>query len=99
MFEKEITPEQLEAIGCKTIHWNPKFNGGFFEYYVPIHGDGLGWEASRLSVTFNGFEKPKYDFMVWLVIPHGRLGMFGVRTVEQFKQAYELLTGKSFSDV
>lgn len=92
----ELQPEQLESICQKIqkIHWNPERNGGFFEYYVPIHGDGLDWRATRLSVTFNGFEKPEYDFMAWIVCPTVRFGLFGVRTVEQFFQMYELLTGK-----
>jgi len=94
-----LTPEQLEAIGCKKIHWNPKINGGFFEYYVPTSGDGVGWNDSRLiSVTFNGMEKPDHDFMVWLVSPRMRIGLRGVRTIEQFVLMYELLTGDTLEE-
>lgn len=93
-----MTPEQLETIGCKTIHWNPKFNGGFFEYYVPTSGNGLEPRDSRLSVTFNGMEKPTHDFMAWLVSPGARIGLRGVRTVEQFCMMYELLTGDTIEE-
>ena len=88
-----MTPEELIAIGCEKIHWNPGFQGGFFEYYLPIHGDGRSLKSTRLSVTFNGFEKPDHDYLAWIVSPGHRLGLMHVRTIEQFQQMYELLAG------
>jgi len=89
-----MTPEELIAIGCEKIHWNPEHHGGFFEYYLPIHGDGRSLESTRLSVTFNGFEQPEYDYLAWIVSPGHRLGLMHVRTIEQFEQMYELLIGE-----
>lgn len=90
-----MTPEALEAIGCAKIHWNPELSsGGFFEYYLPVYGDGRSWEITRLSVTFGGFEGPEHDYLAWIVSPNHRLGLMHVRTIEQFQQMYELLTGK-----
>lgn len=90
-----MTPEELTAIGCQTIHWNPELHGGFFEYYLPVHGDGRSWESTRLSVTFKGFfEEPEHDYMAWIVSPNHRLRLMHVKTIEQFQQMYELLTGR-----
>ena len=90
-----MTPKELEAIGCKKIHWNPEYNGGFFEYYLPVHGDGRSYDATRLSVTFGGFAGPEHDWLAWIVSPGYRYGLLHVRTIEQFCQMYELLTGQS----
>jgi len=48
--ENVMLPAELLAIGCKTIFWSPAYNGGFFEYYLPLTGGGRGIRDSRLSV-------------------------------------------------
>lgn len=87
-----MTPDELKAIHCKVIHWNPAYNGGYFEYYLPLSGDGRGFRDSRLSVSFGDI--PDHEFMAWLVLPNVRYGLKHVKTIEQFKQMYTLLSGK-----
>jgi hypothetical protein len=90
-----MTPKQLEAIGCKKIHWNANCNGGYFEYYIPVWGDGLGYRDARLSVVFKDDRYPDVPFMVWLVIPQSRVPMKGVKTIAQFKKVHEFWMGKA----
>ena len=47
--ENVMLPDELLAIGYKTIFWSPAYNGGFFEYYLPLTGGGRGIRDSRLS--------------------------------------------------
>lgn len=88
-----MTPEELLAIGCRVINWNPAYNGGSHEYYLPIEGEGLGRGDVMLSVTFRGIEYPRYLYMAWLVMPHYRFALKNITTIEQFEQLYHLLKG------
>lgn len=88
-----MNQEELEKLGCKKIHWNPNYNGGYLEWYLPLTGDGRGMGDTRLSVTFN--EYPEYPFLVWLVTPFEKIALEGVKTVGQFKTAYEFISGES----
>lgn len=87
-----MTPEQLLSIGCQTIHWNPAYDGGYFEYYLPVTGDGLEHDDQRLSVTYG--DSIKRDFMAWFVVPGRRIALPYILTIEQFLTMYKLLTGK-----
>ena len=87
-----ITRESLEGIGCQKIHWNPGCNGGFFEYYLPINGNGLGIYDKRLSVVFDELpqEYAEHDFMVWLVAPNSKIALPGVCTIEELQTLYQM---------
>lgn len=95
-----MTPEQLETIGCKIIHWNPKLNGGFFEHYLPITGSGLGVYDSRLCVVFGGHNSQKLnvDFVAQIKLRQSCVILEHVTTIEQFKTMYELLTGNKATE-
>jgi len=94
----DMTPEQLEALGCEKIHWNPNYNGGFWEYYWAIEGDGLSRSSSRLSITFGMFGEKSGPVVVWLVLPSSRFALRHVQTVEQLEQMYSLLTGEDLRE-
>lgn len=86
---------ELQSLGCKKIHWNPAWNGGFFEWYAPVKGDGRGLKDSRLSVIFG--EHPDHPVLAWLVLPGYKLALPHITTIEQFCQMYTLLTGRSLT--
>ena len=85
-----MNERELKQLGCKEIHWNPTYNGGFKEWYLPIRGDGRGY---RLSVIFG--EHPDHPVLAWLTVPNCKLALPHVTTIEQFCQMYTLLTGKT----
>jgi hypothetical protein len=88
-----MNPTELEDIGCKKIHWNPAYNGGYYEYYLPLSGDGLGVRDHRLSVEINGMNGP--GVMAWLKLPGYAYPLKNVKTIQAFCQMYAMLSGKS----
>jgi len=90
-----MNQEELQKLGCKKINWNPAWDGGFFEWYAPVKGDGRGLKDSRLSVIFG--EHPDHPVLAWLVLPGYKLALPHVTTIEQFCQMYTLLTGRSLT--
>lgn len=91
-----MTTSELEAIGCKKIHWNPNWNGGYFEYYLTIEGKDGDWHSSRLSVSFG--DEPDRPFMAWLKVPGTGIALKHVVTIRQFAEMYALITGRPISD-
>jgi hypothetical protein len=87
-----MTPDELKAIGCDVIHWNPKYNGGFFEYYLPVKGDGRGFYDVRLSVRFG--EHPDHPVRVYLIGPNSMFALDYIFTIEDFATMYRFVTGK-----
>jgi hypothetical protein len=88
-----MNPADLEAIGCQKIHWNPAYNGGFYEYYLPLSGNGRGVYDARLSVEYDGIGGP--GMIVLLRIPGATYPVRGVTTIAQFQMLYALLGGKA----
>lgn len=87
-----ITQDELLAIGCEKIHWNPAYNGGYFEYYLPLSGKGLGVRDSRLSVEFDGIHGP--GMMTWIRVPGCAYPAKGVETITELRVLYFLLSGR-----
>ena len=87
-----LSPEACEGIGCNIIHWNPKYNGGFFEYYLPVKGDGRGPYDVRLSVRFG--EHPDHPVRVYLIGPSSMFVLDYIVTIEDFVTMYRFVTGK-----
>ena len=84
-----MTEHELEQLGCKRINWN---GGAFWEYYLPITGDGRGVRDSRLSVRFN--ERCDHTRRAYLIVPNTMVYLEHVNTIEKFKTMYGLITGK-----
>jgi hypothetical protein len=90
-----MTHDELEQLpNVRTIHYNPKWNGGFFEYGLQVN---KGDDQAELWLTVRFDKDPRYgrDFMVYLV--SGRLSqsaaaLWNITTIEQFKALYALLT-------
>jgi hypothetical protein len=87
-----MTPDELIAINAEHIHWNPNYNGGFHEYYLPITGDGRGPRDGRLAVRFG--EHPDHPVRVWLIAGSGMIPLAGVRDTNDFLTMYRFVTGK-----
>ena len=87
-----LSPDACADIGCNIIHWNPKYNGGFFEYYLPVKGDGRGPYDVRLSVRFG--EHPDHPFRVYLIGPSSMFVLDYIVTIEDFVTMYRFVTGK-----
>ncbi len=89
-----ISEQELQSLGWNRIHWNPKFNGGFFEYWVLL---SAGDQAPlRLSVRFDG--NPRYGrrFMVYLVsgeFSQTMVALWNITTMEQLQALRSLLSG------
>lgn len=83
---------ELMALGCTHIHWNPNYNGGFHEYYLPIEGDGRGIRDSRLAVRLG--EHPAHPVRVYLIVPNSMILMHGVETVTDLLQLFRLVAGR-----
>lgn len=86
-----MTPDQLISIGARVKHWNKNFNGGWFEYMLPIETCDDGDIFSYLSVRFDGDPRYGRDFMVFLAYPHVALALKSIVTVDQLKHLHELL--------
>jgi len=94
---KLITPEDMgELPGIQKVHFNPNYNGGFFEYGLQVNR----CDQAELLLIVRFDKDPRYgrDFMVYLLA--GRLGqsmvaLWNIVTIEQFKALYALLIGEA----
>ena len=83
-----ITPEALQTAGFYEIHWNPNYNGGYFEYRLHAYER----PGATVSITF-GDRLPDYPFMVWLATVGNRIGLPHVTTLEDLETLCWFLTG------
>ena len=83
-----MTPEELLTNGCRVMHWNPNWNGGWFEYWLPIECDAEGNVYSRLSVRFNKNLNSGRAWMVFIGLPQFSFALKHILTIEQFLQMH-----------
>lgn len=83
-----MTPDELKHIGCLLITWNNVVE----EYYLPLRGNGLGVDNSRIGVRFG--EHPDWPFRVYLFMPSSYMVLKHIDSITRFTQLYTLLTGK-----
>lgn len=90
-----ISEEWIKSFpDIKPFHWNPNWNGGYYEYFLQINNDEQ--PELQLSVKFARDYSEDPPFMVSLV--SGRIGqsvirLFNITTQEQFVALYMLLRG------
>lgn len=84
----EITAEVLKSLGWDTIHWNAKWNGGWWEYYKEIED----LKNAKIKVTFG--DSYSEDFMVWIEADYTSIAMKHIRTMQQLSNFYQLVTGQ-----
>lgn len=93
--DDRITVQKLISVGCKKFVNNPGTKYEYVEYYLPITGDGLCIDDSRLSAE----DKPSpwgYGPIIVLRAPGVVYYMRNIHTIEQFMQLYTLLSGREF---
>jgi hypothetical protein len=89
-----LIPKHLEWLKVKKIHWNAKINGGWFEYYLPLKGNGRGDYDSRLGIHFPCDYYPERPFMVWHVTPSHRTSLKGVLNIANLITTWEMISGR-----
>jgi hypothetical protein len=92
--DDEITVGKLLDIGCKKLVNNPGTKYEYAEYYLPLTGDGIYMDESRLSAE----DKPSpwgYGPVIVLRAPGIIYFLKHITTMEQFKQIYTLLSGRN----
>lgn len=90
-----MTPGELIAAGARHIHWNPNWNGGFHEYYLPFYGNGLGYRDARLGVRFGEF--PDNPVRAWLFVPGGGTTLKGITSLEDLLTMYRFVAGRDWN--
>ena len=90
-----MNPIEMMALGATHIHWNPNYNGGFHEYFLPIVGDGRGLRDARLGVRLG--EHRDHPVRVYLIAPNMMVIMRGVESTADLLQAYRLVAGQEWT--
>ena len=90
----EITIRELLRIGCKRFANNPGTEFEYVEYYLPITGEGIYIDDSRLGAEYRPQSKD-YGPIIVLRAPGVMYFFKHITTMEQFKQIYTLLSGRN----
>jgi hypothetical protein len=91
-----VTYDELERLpNVRKIHYNPRWNGGFFEYGLQVNRD----DQAELWLTVRFDKDPRYgrDYMVYLVagtVGSSMTALWNIVTFKQFTALYALLTGE-----
>jgi hypothetical protein len=87
-----MTHDDLERLpNVRTIHYNPRWNGGFFEYGLQVNSQSEDQAELWLVVRFD--RDPRYgrDYMVYLQTRSSLTALWSIVTIEQFMALYALL--------
>ena len=84
----EITAEQLVEAGAYDMHWNPKHEGGYHEYGVPVRGVPFEYGSIYISVTL---DERVHDCPVSLRGNMTQIPCHGVKSIEVLMTLHRLM--------
>lgn len=95
VMSQKIEQEWLTQNGFQKVHFNPKFNGGFFRFYWSPEES-----PNEIVVSFGEGERYERDgFMVWISAGMIILPVPYARTPEDLAQLARLLFGKTVGEI
>jgi hypothetical protein len=79
----------LPALGFQIRHLNQQYNGGWKEYSKRV--EDLPKTHIKITTAGDGYSD---DFMVWLECDTDQIAMRHIRTINQLRSFWQLVTGQ-----